>query len=127
MMLTVNLTSGGVEEGGWSRESGCGQQPLPDGRRHADDATVIVLVLPQAAEFVAQLVSNVALVRVLPLAASLLRGVFATVPGCGSPPSRSSCTLISTASLPRVKNRPIASCRADPWRSSRSRGPFRAA
>ena len=56
-----------------------------------------------------------------------IRYLFAMVRGCGSPPPRNSCTLISMASLPPAKNRPIAGCRAGPWRSSRSRGPSRAA
>ena len=48
-----------------------------------------------------------------------VRFFFAMVRGCGSPPPRSSCTSISTASLPPAKNRPTASCRARPWGSSR--------
>ena len=66
------------------------------------------------------------------LAASLsrrlyIRYMFAMVRGCGNPPARSSCTLISTASLPPAKNRPITGCRAGPWGSSRSPGPSIAA
>ena len=56
-----------------------------------------------------------------------IRVFFAMVRGCGSQPPRSSCTSISTASLPPAKNRPIAGCRADPWGSSRSPGPSTAA
>ena len=52
-----------------------------------------------------------------------IRYFYAMVRGCGSPPPRSSCTSISTASLPPAKNRPIAGCRAGPWRSSRSPEP----
>ena len=43
-----------------------------------------------------------------------IRYYFAVVRGCGNPPPRSNCTLISTASLPPAKNRPIAGCRAGP-------------
>ena len=60
-------------------------------------------------------------------AAYHVRFLFTTVRGCESPLLRSSCTLISTASLPPAKNRPIAGCRAGPWGSSRSPGPSRAA
>ena len=43
-----------------------------------------------------------------------IRFLFAMVRRCGSLPSRSSCTSISTASLPPAKNRPITGCRGRP-------------